>query len=176
MKVAQKMVLIPEEEYLTLTHKTQKPKTLRQDMRDILQGPRDYESAVKMSQLVGTHLRRKESEKPKPSKPKENFLDYFDPIYHRKVNLLLSQFQTHGIGWNEQKELTLPSGEVIAHSNIIDLIKEALVGAKKRGPLPVGWKAFIEAIVATPIPPSLFRKKSTLEDITKAQEHVWQVY
>ena len=174
MKVAQKMVLIPEEEYLALT--TKKPKTLRQDMRDILQGPRDHESAVKMSQLVGTHLRRKESEKPKSSKPTEDFLDYFDPIYHRKINLLLSQFQTHGIGWNERKELILPSGETIAHSNIIDLIKEALVGTKKRGPLPVGWQAFIDAIVATPIPTTLFRKKSTLEDIAKAQGHVWQVY
>ena len=89
---------------------------------------------------------------------------------------MLSQFQTHGIGWNERKELILPSGETIVHSNIIDLIKEALVGTKKRGPLPVGWQAFIDAIVATPIPTTLFRKKSTLEDIAKAQGHVWQVY
>ena len=36
----------------------------------------------------------------------------------------------------KQKELTLPSGEVIAHYNIIDFIEEA----------------FIEAIVAIPIP------------------------
>ena len=78
--------------------------------------------------------------------------------------------------WNEEEELTLPSGQVIAHSNFIDLIKEVLVGTKERTPLPVGLKTFIDAIVATPIPTSLYRKKSTLDDISKAQEHVWGVY
>ena len=86
-------------------------------MRDVLWGPRDHESAIKMSQLFGIHLRRKESENSPSTKPRESI---FDPIYHRKVNQLVSQFQRHGIGWNEQKQLTLPSRQVIAHSNIID--------------------------------------------------------
>ena len=52
-----------------------KARTLKKDLRDIdiLQGPRDREATVKMSQLACTHLRRKDSEKPKPSMPTENF-------------------------------------------------------------------------------------------------------
>lgn len=180
MKYAQKMVLIPEVEYHTLLDKP-KSKTgqLRQDMKDILKGKRDHTAAAKMSQLFGAYMRTKASEKPPAPKSKQDdFLEYFDPIYHKKVKLLVSQLRDHGIEWNEQKELRLSSGETIAHSNIIDLIKEAVVGTKKkqREPLPIGWQAFIEAIASSSIPVSLFKKKSTLDDIARAQHHAWEVY
>ena len=62
-----------------------------------------------------------------------------------------------------KKRLRLSSGEIINHLNIIELIKEAVVGTKKkqREPLPIGWETFIEAIASSSIPVSLFKTKST---------------
>ena len=193
MKFAQKMVLIPEAEYITLLHKGKIKPTkikgkkqaesmanrIKQNMKDVLKGKRDHEAATKMSQLVGAYLRHKASEKPTPSKPKkEDLLDFFEPIYHKKVDTLISKLHDQGIEWNDKKESKLPSGDIVPHSNIVDLIKEAVVAFKKksqRETVPVGWKAFITAIASSSIPKSLFTKRSTLHDIDTVQ-HEWEVY
>ena len=63
---------------------------IKQDIKNVLKGKRDHEAAIKMSQLVGAYLRQKVSEKPTPPKPKkEDLLDYFEPIYHMKVSILI---------------------------------------------------------------------------------------
>lgn len=184
MKLAQKMVLIPEAEYLSLLkkphkHMDSKSNQLKKQMKEVLKGKRDHTAATNMSQLVGAYIRHKESEKPPPPKPKaDEFLEFFNPIYHKKVASLISQLHEHGIRWNEQKELMLTTGETIEHSNIVDLIQEALVGRKKkkqRESTPIGWEAFIQAIASSTIPKSFFTKQSTLQDINKEQ-HGWEVY
>ena len=117
MKYAQKMVLIPEEEYLAIRGKTH---PVREEMKTILKGKRDHAAATKV-----TH---------------DNLLDHFEPIYHKKVTSFLSQLRNHRFEWNDKKELIMPSGKMIQHSNIIDLIKEALVSSrgKKRVLQPMG--------------------------------------
>lgn len=188
MKYTQKMVLIPETEYHTLLKKSPPPsepstnKRFKDDMQELLQGDRDHTAATHMSQLVGTYLRHKESEQPPPPVKKARkgaIMEFFDPIYHRKLTLLLSKLRDEGIGWNEENELTLPSGEVIQHSNIVDLLKEAIVASRKKKredtSTPLGWQSFVEAIASSSIPKSIFTKKSTLEDIGKVQ-HEWEVY
>lgn len=185
MKYAQKMVLIPEAEYLSLLKK--EPSTqnqFRQGMNEILQGNRDHTAATQMSQLVGTYLRQKESERPvkqKVSDKKEDLSVYFEPIYHRKLSLLLSQLRNQGFRWNEDNELILPSGQVIQNSNIVDLLTEAIVAKRKkaeREATPLGWESFIQSIASSSIPKSLFTKKSTVEDIDKVQHGSgkWEVY
>lgn len=169
MKYARKMVLIPEEEYQTLMNS--KSNQSQRAIKDVLNEPRDHEAASKMSQLVGTYLRRKQSET-LPTPTKDDVLDYFNPIYQRKVVLFLSKLHDLGMEWNTDKEVKLPSGEIISHSNIVDLIKEALVsGKRKTERRPLGWEDFIRVIASSNIPKSMFTKKSTLEEIERVSQH-----
>ena len=90
----------------------------------------------------------------------------------------MSKLRDIGMDWNTNKELKLSSGEIINHSNIVDLIKEALV-AKKGKPdrLPLGWEDFIQAIANSSIPKSFFGKKNTLEEIERVSKHgIWEDY
>ena len=104
-------------------------------MKDVLKGKRVPEAAIKMSQLVGAYLRHKVSENPTPSKPKKkDLLDYFEPIYHKKVGTLVSKLHDQGIEWNDNKELKLPSRDIVPHFNIVDLMREAVVASKKIKP------------------------------------------
>ena len=175
MKVAQKMVLIPEEEYHSLT----KPKSeFQKDVKEILKKEKDYDSATKMSQLVGSYIRHKQARETK-EKPDDLFIDHFKPLYHSKVSLFMKQLQDNNIKWNDNRELILPSGLIVPHTNIIDLITEAVVHKpKKRGeeptPRPNGWDAFINAIASSTIPKSFFTKKSTLAAFNR--QDGWEVY
>ena len=64
MKYARKMVLIPEDEYLKLTQPTNKTSDIKRKVQEVLRGTRDHSVATQMSQLVGSYLRYKQSEKP----------------------------------------------------------------------------------------------------------------
>ena len=129
LKHAEKMVLVPESEYMMLLElKKEKGTDLKTKMKSVLKGKRDYEAAKKMSQLVGQYIRYKQKDT-KPTSPKSSvdFLHYFAPTYHQKVVMLLKELNAHGITWTDDKELVLKSGVIVPKSNIIDLIKEALV-------------------------------------------------
>ena len=68
--------------------------------------------------------------------------------------------------WTNRNELVLKSGKVITNSNIIDLLKEAIVGTRrKERRMPDGWKQFIEEIVDSDMSKDIFTKKTTREDI-----------
>jgi len=179
MKYARKMVLIPEEEYMELKGNPPSSKTsqLKRKVREVLRGTRDHSAATQMSQLVGSYLRHKQSEQSKPvsapKKPSINFQQFFEPIYEKKVTSLLSQLKENRIGWTQNKELQLPTGQIIPHSNIVDLIKEALVGTRKktRTHIPTGWREFIQAIAHSNIPKSFFTKRTTQQDLEEIIEH-----
>ena len=159
-------------------------------MKNVLKGKKDYEAAKKMSQLVGQYIRYKQKEtKPKPSKSPVDFLQYFAPTYHQKVTMLMKELNAHGITWTDDKELVLKSGLIVPNSNIIDLIREALVGTRKkvRESTPFGWREFVETIATSHIPLSMFTKRSTREDIEQVrhgykpepapeQEEKWEMY
>ena len=178
MSVAQKMVLIPESEYLSLLNQPQNK--IKRDIKEVLKGKRDHESATKMSQLVGSYLRSKRSRKPPPlPQPKQqDFLEFFEPIYHKKIKHLLTQLKDNGIGWTDNNELLLANGAIVPNSNMVHLIKEALVGTRQRTrTIPIGWQEFLQAIAASNIPKSFFRKKSTSKDLAELQRgHEWEMY
>ena len=176
MNVAQKMVLIPESEYLSLLNQPQNK--IKKDIKEVLKGKRDHDSATKMSQLIGSYLRFKRPRKPLPQPKKQDFLEFFEPIYHKKVKYLLSQLKDNGIEWTENNELLLANGAIVPHSNIVHLIREALVGTRKRSrTIPTGWQEFLQAIAASNIPKSFFPKKTTLYDLTELQQgHEWEMY
>ena len=151
MKYATKMVLIPEAEYRKLLPEG----GIKAKISKIVSGKRNHESAKEMSQLFGRHLR---TTKPQPS--------HFQPIYHGKVSKVLAEFEKYGTSWTNRNELVLKSGKVITNSNIIDLVKEALVGTRrKERRMPDGWKQFIAEIVDSDMSKDIFTKKTTREDI-----------
>ena len=187
MKFARKMVLIPEDEYLELKEKPPASKTseFKRKVREVLRNKRDHSAATQMSQLVGSYIRHKQSEQPKLVPKPMDFLQFFEPIYHKKVTLLLSQLKDNRIGWTQNKELQLPTGQIIDHSNIVDLIKEALVASrkKKRAQIPIGWNEFIRAIATSTIPKSFFTKQTTRQDLEQLEaredespQHEWLMY
>ena len=138
---------------------------------------RDYESAVKLSQVMGSFIRSKDKYKPPMSK-KEDLADNFQPLYHKKVKYLVSQLQDHGVQWTESKELVLPNGHVISNSNIVDLIKKALVGSKTRQRTnPTGWKDFLKLLSSLNFPKSFLAKKTTLHDLANLPTiREWETY
>ena len=188
MKYARKMVLIPEDEYRELKEKPPLSKTseFNRKVRELLREPRTHSAATQMSQLVGSVIRHKQSKEPKVVKAPIDFLQFFEPIYHKKVTSLLSQLKENRIEWTENKELQL-DGQVIPHSNIVDLIKEALVGTRRktRTHTPTGWREFIQAIARSNIPKSFFTKRTTKKDLEPESEpeeeekqigHGWIMY
>ena len=106
----------------------------------------------------------------KESKPKTNLLDmvqYLAPVYQPKAKLLLADLRSKGFTWTDKNEVVLPSGDQIEQSNIVDLMKEALVTTKgsKKHRKPAGWSEFIANVAVAGIPTSLFTKTSTLRDL-----------
>ena len=190
MKYAKKMILIPEEEYkelLELKNKSQekigeiktkyrgKVGEIKTKVKKILKEKPTHNAAKRMSQLVGEYLRYKQSEH-KPKKKKLDLLQYFTPLYHEKVKVLMSTLESRGISLTDKNELILSSGQVVANSNIIDLLKEALVVTKRkqRAAVPIGWAEFIQEIVDLNLPLKLFTKRSTLDDIHHlSREQQW---
>ena len=79
---------------------------------------------------------------------------------------VLAEFEKYGTNWTDRNELVLKSGKVITNSNIIDLLKHAIVGTRiKTRRMPDGWKQFIEEIVDSDMSKDIFTKKTTRDDI-----------
>ena len=82
------------------------------------------------------------------------------------MSKVLAEFEKNGTSWTNRNELVLKRGKVITNSNIIDLLKEAIVGTRrKERRMPDGWKQFIEEIVDSDMSKDIFTKKTTREDI-----------
>ena len=160
-----KIVLIPEAEYRKLLPEG----GIKATISKIVSRKRNHECAKEMSQLFGRYLRiTKQQPQIQPPKPSDKLqlLSHFQPIYHGKVSKVLAEFEKYGTSWTNRNELVLKSGKVITNSNIIDLLKEALVGTRrKERRMPDGWKQFIEEIVDSDMSKDIFTKKTTREDI-----------
>jgi len=95
-------------------------------------------------------------------------VEHMPVTYQNKTKLLLTHLKKRGITWNEKQEVVFPSGNVLHHSNIVDLVKKALTKSSAKTK-PHGWKEFLAGVVAAGIPFSLFTKQSTLQDLQREQ-------
>ena len=70
--------------------------------------------------------------------------------------------------WTDDNAVVLPNGRTIPQSNIVDLMKEALVTSRKTASRrrPKGWQEFIHSVATVGVPASLFNKQSTLRDLS----------
>lgn len=173
MKYAKRMILVPEDEYLALKSKGLKTKSVNQ--RD-LQKP-----FVALTQDLGRQIRQRdqvEAETAEKQAPLDmnreivNMTEHLPQTHHHKARLLLTELREQGFKWKYNKELTTPSGQTLHGSNVIDLIKEALVQAKKKQPKPRGWSEFIASVAVSGIPKTLFTKKSTKVALASTQQGI----
>ena len=174
MKYATRMVLVPETDYLKRRVNPEK----------------DRKAAIKLSQKLGKKIRQRNqstarlkgethpmptaqiSSLYKQARPKQDIsklIEYLTPLYRDKAKLLLAELITQGVTWNDDKELVLPGDKVLPESNIVDLLKEALVGSKRSKTKPKGWNDFVVVIAASSAPLTMFTKKSVLNEISKVR-------
>lgn len=183
MKFAKKMVLVPAED-LSLVVKAQaqdipatvkKSVSLHDKMSTLVHGKRNKCKAYKYQKLLQDYLHYK---KQKTSVPISNtlkspiapdsFLNYLPDIYKGKARLLLAHLEKHGVTWSDKGELRLSSGAIIEMSHGADLIREALVGSKKKSSGNVtGWNSFVQQLSESNVPKSLIGKKNTLAQLGK---------
>ena len=173
MKYAKRMIMVPEDEYLALKGTTTKLKVKKEED---LQKP-----FTKMTQNLGKKIRVRDlikSEEKILQAPLDlnreivNMTEHLPQTHHHKARLLLTELRAQGFNWKYNKELTVPSGHTLRGSNVIDLIKEALVQARKKVPKPTGWAEFIAAVAESGIPKTLFTKKSTKQALESSQKDI----
>lgn len=161
MKYAARMVLVPETEYLALQAGSYKNKTT----------PSLKRQAINLSQDLGKRIRQRKQIVKLDIQPGVNILEHLPPIYQPKAKLLLKELKSRGVAWTGNRELITSNGLTIADSNIIDLIKEALVSttSSRHRPKPHGWEEFITDIANLNVPLTLFTKASTLTAVDRAR-------
>ena len=169
MKYAVRMVLIPESEYLSLKGKSTK------DVKKL----KTRKAFIKLTQDLGKKIRQRDQVKIQQQKvldaqvdqnrPVIDLVQHLPSIYHKKGKLTLDELQSQGFSWKQNKEITVPSGKTLTGSNIVDLLKEALVPQRKGTPKPSDWTEFIQSIASSGVPQSLFTKKETKRALQQVQ-------
>ena len=145
MKQAKRMVAITEEEYQELKRIKKKS---------------NYIEAVKYKQALAQKLNVKQ-------KAKSTIDGYFEPKHQSRVKNLMDELNAIGVKVNSRRELQLPYGDTIAHSDIVMLLKELLVGSTLSRNRPIGWDEFINVVAKSAIPSSMISKgaaKKLVED------------
>lgn len=184
MKYAKKMILISEEEYrqlLELKKSQGKVGELKNKVKKVLREKPTHSAAKRMSQIVGEYLRYKKaqttpqnaSQEVSQKKKKLNLLQFFTPTYHEKVKTVMSFLEAYGVTLTDKMEVISSNGDVIPNSNIVDLLKEALVATKRkeRVAVPTGWPEFIQEVANSNAPLNLFTKRTTLGDIRHLRDN-----
>ena len=165
MKFSTRMVLIPEMEYLGLKAMTKATKTAKtikvtkavkgRKSRKPVPGRKKLSLAAKaatITQALGKKIRLREQERSKMYRPTPKIIEHIPPIYQNRAKLLLSELKEAGIRHTEKRELVLSSGEVISSSNIVDLLKVAVMPFRADMPKPIGWQHFLHAMTTSTVP------------------------
>lgn len=182
MKYAKRMVLVPELEYLSKMQKKPKKLTKRQKARNISQtlGKQIRKRQHAIARLrthstpvdPGINLSSVYTDKDPELDPME-IVEHIPVTYRNKAKLMLTHLIKSGIGWNDRNEVILASGAPLRNTNIVDLVKEALIKGTK--PKPRGWNEFLATMATAGVPVSLFTKTSTIQGLQREQP-TWREY
>ena len=165
MKYAERMVLIPHTEYVILK---------QTDTKAIKKKPNSKKGKAELVREMSKQIVAREKNALRVHKVSQDFkvsiVELLPPIYHMKAKLLLSELASAGITYATNRELVVNPGVVIPHSNIVDIIREALITDKKPvgTPKPVGWQDFINSVAASRVPKTIF-KQSVRKEIERRQ-------
>ena len=169
MKHSQRMVLIPETEYLSL--KQVKGARTRVDKQ------KPAQSKVVKTQVDS--IRRTSFKQPKKRlQLLDNSLSqFFSPDHQQKVAAIEGALRRGGASWNSNFELTSGQGQTFVNSNIVDLIKYALTSVPSNPGKPVGYTEFVKILSQTTLPVAVFSRKAAREAILRARDSTsWEAY
>ena len=168
MRHAQRMVLIPESEYLSLKHGRITRKKV--EKRQTTSSKVDKE---KPSASVNYY----KSPRKKLDSLDNSLSQFFSPDHQQKVVAIEGALKRGGAAWNSNFELTAGQGQTIANSNIVDLLKYALTTVPANPGKPTGYSEFIKILSQTTLPVAVFSRKATRDAISRARDSsVWETY
>lgn len=173
MKHAKKMILLTEEEYKSKCLKPQKTKSKKSQRKpEKLLGERNRtkHSIVQYKQKMGSMIQDQLAKERKLA----GIESFFDPKYQSTVKAILAELKDTGVSFNSNRELKLAHGDTVPGSNIIDLMRELLVGATSPKDVQLsGWKEFMAAIAYSNLPLSIFTKTTSKSLLRKLR---WEEY
>ena len=166
MKYSRRMVILSEEEY----------KKLKQFS---IKGRTKCVSQVKQNTLKQINHRLQDSSfHARPSERSAEINLFFAPEYQSQVSAVLTELNLRGMKFNSNQEIVLAHGDTIHGSNIMELMKELIVGTRQSTSKPTGWREFITAVANTTIPLVVFKKKASRDSIARIRKEkiVWEVF
>lgn len=165
MSSFQRLIAIPQEQYVTMMNIQKQGGPLAQHMQSLEhrfkeeENPKDpYRQLVMQSDVLGQMLNLKEQMRdsisistPKP--------------YVNRAQALFRNIEAF-VKFNDKGEIITNDDRVIPHSRIEDLIQHA-VRDRRRNIMPVGWKYFIRLLQEHNVPKSLLNR-ATLDELEGA--------
>lgn len=173
MKNARKMILLTEDEYKRKCKDEEclKPSLEKKMRKKSHQSAPRKETILQYKKRVGSMIRERMKKESVPVAPVESV---FDPKYQSTVKAILAELKASGMTFNNNRELKLAHGDTVHGSNIIDLIRELLVGATSPKDVRLlGWKDFMNAIAYSNLPLSIFTKGTSRAVLRKLR---WEEY
>ena len=157
------MVLISEDEYKTLKEKTESC------LRD---------KALKTKKRIEHQILQSHKQENEAKTAKVDVESFLTPQYHSQVQAVLSALKATGNRITHDNELSLAQGGTLAGSDIVELMKELLVGSKQSSTKPEGWFSFLRAISNTTLPTSMFTKTAVRNKIKQIRhsDMPWEDY
>ena len=195
MKFAQKMVLVPAEEFGTVVKaqaqnvsaQVKKSIQLQDNMKHLLSSHKKSKKSKKCkayvySKMLREYLHYKNNSTVQNNTPvitekpiqthTDSFVDTLPDIYRGKARVLLAHMEKQGVKWSNKGELTLPDGTVVTGSHGADLLRETLVGSRKKTKSDIhGWDSFLRSLAQTNVPQSVIGKKHTLSQLQMYKSH-----
>ena len=142
----QRMVAVPESEYLQLTSLQQVKQPLAQKFYEV---NNEYENAAAISDPYSRLAVRSTTlnEMKSLHDQMKNYLSIVTPKpYRSRAERLLSVLEPH-LKWNEKGEMIDNStNRAIDQSQVSDLIQHAVRDRRRRNMSPMGWEKFVERL------------------------------
>ena len=162
----QRMVVIPQNEYLQLTTLQDAKQPIAQQFFDAEQ---KYEDAASISDPYTRLMMRSENlDRMKALKDEmRNYLSLATPKpYRSRAERLFSVLEPY-LKWNERGELIdVKTNRVIAQSQVSDLIQHAVRDRRRRNISPEGWPYFMNQLRERNVPQMLLNLP-TLDEMKK---------
>ena len=154
-----------------------------QDVAKLTLAPREQETSPPLNLLTPDQTADSEN-KGKELTP--TLLKTIPEQHRARAQKILNALLKSGYRFTTDKRIQLPTGRVLARTNIVDILHAASVkDYRRKSQRPAGWLEFIDSVIRYKVPQSVFTKnsvKTDLEQRTKyfssesAEPVVWETY
>ena len=152
------MVVLTEEEYKKL-----------KNQRKI----RLHKKAAKYKQKLSQKIQKQSMKKQRYAKSsnKHDILhEYFMPQHQSMAKALISDLLKSGAKITNNRELQVSHGDTVFGSDVVELVKELLVGSRFSVQKPKGWPEFVNAVADSDAPLSMISKSVSRNLIKKIRQ------